>query len=175
MKKVIFLLCVLTQFVNAQDKVYAGYQFGFGTDYTNASNGAFIQLDNIGFEYDFGAYIDDMAYSAFDFTLHNLDGTVDVQVNQDMNWSPGGSFQRFGVFGTIPINSTYHPFEVRAGGGALVTELLTMDGTRSKNSLYFSIGGNLEFSDIIYFTTSYVWSDLGNQNTFRMGVGFRLF
>jgi len=162
MKKVIFLLCVLTQFANAQDKVYAGYQFGFGTDYTNASNGAFIQLDNIGFEYDFGAYIDHMAYSAFDFT-------------EDMNWSPGGSFQRIGVFGTIPLNSTYHPFEVRAGGGALLTELITMDGTRSKNSMYFSIGGNLEFSDIIYFTTSYVWSDLGNQNTFRMGVGFRLF
>jgi len=163
MKNIMLLGTLLVSTFSFSQEVRLGYLHGFGTDYTNASNGAFIELDRIGFQVDTGVYITQEAYE--------INYTADMESFDD--WTPGGSFTRIGAFTTIPLK--HSPLDLKLGIGTMISEGYTLTGIKSQNSMYFQAGVNINtYSDTI-ITINYVNSPKGNANTILVGAAFRIF
>jgi hypothetical protein len=160
---IIFILFVMGIKYGTAQEVKLGYLHGFGTDYTNASYGAFIELDNIGFQVDTGAYVTQGAYEIL--------YTPDLETYDD--WSPGGTFTRVGAFTKIPLN--YSPLELKLGMGAMMSEGITMTGIKEYSSIYFQVGANIKAFNGSVVTVNYVNSSKGNANTILVGLGIRIF
>jgi len=163
MKNVILIGALLASSFTFSQEVKLGYLHGFGTDYTNASYGAFIELDNIGFQIDTGAYVTLEAYEIL--------YTPDLETYDD--WSPGGTFTRVGAFTKIPLN--YSPLELKLGMGAMMSEGITMTGIKEYSSIYFQLGANIKAFNGSVVTVNYVNSSKGNANTILVGLGIRVF
>ncbi len=160
---IIFILFVMGIKYGTAQEVKVGYLYGFGTDYTNASYGAFIELDNIGFQIDTGAYVTQEAYE--------LIYTSELDSYDD--WSPGGTFTRIGAFTTIPLKES--PLDFKVGMGAMLSEGFTMSGIETQNSIYFQVGANIHTFNGTILTVNYINSSKGSANTILVGAAIRIF
>jgi len=162
MKNVILIGALLasTQ-IFAQQQINIGYNYGVGTENLNASSGGFIEIDNVGLQYDNVGFVENDI-----FTL-NID-------EFELNTVTGGTIDRYGLYFKIPLNTTYAPFEFKLGVGSERLEKITLNGTKKEASIYLQAGANIYVDENFFFTSSYLFSS-ENLNTFMLGVGFRIF